>query len=63
MLYWALFYISQRFGDVLGTDLYDRFGDFKVCVIAITVVYALMIPILFLVPRRITDWKDGEAPA
>ena len=63
MLYWALFYISQRFGDVLGTDLYDRFGDFKVCVIAITVVYALMIPILFLVPRQITDWKDGEAPA
>ena len=62
MLYWALFYISQRFGDVLGTDLYDRFGDFNVCVIAITVVYALMVPILFLIPRRITDWKDGEAP-
>jgi hypothetical protein len=27
-------------GNVLGTNLYDHFGGFTVCVIAITVVYA-----------------------
>ena len=29
--------ISVRFGDVLGTTLYDRYGNFFVCVIAVTV--------------------------
>ena len=33
--------ISVRFGDVLGTALYDRYGNFFICVIAVTVVYAL----------------------
>jgi hypothetical protein len=29
--------IVARFGDVLGTNLYDYYGSFTVCVIAITV--------------------------
>jgi len=63
MLYWAMFYIALRFGDVLGSDLYDRFHNFNVCVIAITVVYALILPVLWLVPRRLTATADGEVAA
>jgi hypothetical protein len=58
----GLFYIASRFGDVLGTNLYDHFGGFTVCVIAITVVYALILPTLLTVPRRLTATADGEAP-
>lgn len=60
MLSAALFFISARFGDVLGTILYDRFGGFTVCVIAITVVYALILPTLLLVPKRLIASADGE---
>jgi hypothetical protein len=62
MLYWALFYVADRFGDVLGGALYERFHNFDACVVAITVVYALILPILWLVPRRLTATKDGEVP-
>jgi hypothetical protein len=60
MLASSLYFLVSRFGDVLGTRLYDRFGDFDVCVIAITVVYALMLPALLLVPRRLTASADGR---
>lgn len=60
MIYWALYWIAARFGDILGADLYDRFHDFNVCVIAITVVYAAILPALWLVPRRLTATPDGE---
>jgi len=60
----SLYWIAIRFGDVLGTRLYDHFGGFGVCVIAITVAYALMIPVLMLVPKRLIATADGEvAPA
>ena len=49
----ALLDRRQRFGDVLGTNLYDHFGGFTVCVIAITVVYALILPMLLLVPKNL----------
>jgi MFS-type transporter involved in bile tolerance (Atg22 family) len=61
MMYWSLDYVATRFGDVLGANLYDHFHDFTVCVIAITVVYALILPVLWLVPRRPTATADGEA--
>jgi len=63
MMFWALYYIAARFGDILGADLYDRFHNFNACVIAITVVYALILPTLLLVPRRLTATVDGEVPA
>jgi len=63
MLYWALFYIALRGGDVLGSELYDRFHNFNACVIAITVVYALILPVLWLVPRRLTSTADGQVAA
>jgi MFS family permease len=62
MMMWGLYYLVSRFGDVLGTNLYDHFHSFTVCVIAITTVYALILPVLLLVPRRLTATADGQAP-
>jgi hypothetical protein len=61
MLSNSLYFVVSRFGDVLGTHLYDRFGSFDVCVIAITVVYALILPALLLVPSRLIATADGQA--
>ncbi len=58
----SLFFIASRFGDVLGTNLYDHYGGFSVCVIAITVVYALILPTLLLVPHHLTATTDGQTP-
>jgi len=65
MMSTGLYYLVSRFGDVLGTNLYDHYGGvkgFQVCVIAITVVYASILPVLLLVPRRLTATADGQAP-
>ena len=58
----SLYFIVVRFGDVLGTNLYDRYGGFTVCVIAITIVYALILPALLLVPGRLIATADGQVP-
>ena len=58
----SLYFVVVRFGDVLGTHLYDRYGGFTVCVIAITTVYALILPALLLVPKYLTATADGQAP-
>jgi hypothetical protein len=60
MMSGSLFFIASRFGDVLGTNLYDHYGGFAVCVIAITVVYTLILPTLLLVPQRLTATTDGQ---
>ena len=62
MMSGSLFFIASRFGDVLGTNLYDYYGDFSACVIAITIVYALILPTLLLVPRRLVGSADGQTP-
>jgi hypothetical protein len=36
----GLYFVASRFGDVLGTILYEYYGGLAICVIAITVVYA-----------------------
>jgi Na+/melibiose symporter-like transporter len=59
MMSGGLYWIASRFGDVLGTNLYDYYGGFTVCVIAITVVYALILPVLLLVPERLIATPDG----
>ena len=70
----ALYYLVARGGDILGTNLYEGLridlpglqtrlpGGFGVCVAAITIVYALILPTLWLVPRRLTATPDGVAP-
>jgi hypothetical protein len=59
----ALQSIDSRFGDVLGAWLYQSAGGFASCAWAITGVYALILPVLLLVPRRLTATTDGQAPA
>jgi MFS family permease len=63
MLANCLYWIALRFGDVLGTHLYEAGGGgsngFGVCVIAIVVVYALILPTIFLVPKRLIDTPDA----
>ena len=54
--------IVHAVGNVLGTNLYERFGGFTACVIAITTVYALILPALRFVPKRLTATADGQAP-
>lgn len=54
--------IVARFGDVLGTNLYDYYGGFAVCVAAVTVVYALILPALLLVPKSLIATADGQLP-
>jgi len=58
----GLNWVASRFGDVLGTRLYDSYGGFTACVIAITIVYALILPVLLLVPKHLIATADGEAP-
>ena len=58
----ALEVAAARFGDVLGTRLYDHFGGFQTCVIAITAVYALILPTLLLVPRALVATPDSGTP-
>jgi MFS family permease len=58
----GLSFISARFGDVLGTFLYDYYGGFAACVAAVTAVYALILPALLLVPRPLIATSDAAAP-
>ena len=56
----GLYYIAVRFGDVLGTTLYSFHGGFPTCVIAITAVYALILPTLWLIPKNLVATPDGQ---
>ncbi|MEP6841739.1 MAG: MFS transporter [Bradyrhizobium sp.] len=60
MLASSLYFVVSRFGDLLGTHLYDHFGSFDVCVVAITIVYALMLPAILLVPKDLIETADGQ---
>ena len=54
------YFVALRFGDLWGTDLYEHRGGFVTTVIASTAVYALMLPVLLLVPRRLSRTTDGQ---
>ena len=60
MLAGSLSIVVIRAGDVLGTDIYDYYGGFTACVIAVTAAYALILPALFLVPKDLVATADGE---
>jgi MFS family permease len=62
MIVAALFPLSSRGGDVFGSWLYGlspTYG-FQYCVAAITVVYALILPLIPLLPKQLTATADGE---
>jgi MFS family permease len=59
MLFLSLFWISQRFGDLWGADLYEHHGGFNTALWATMAVYAAILPVLFLVPRHIKAGRDA----
>ncbi len=59
MMAWSLYALSVNGGNLLGTHLYER-GGFVLCVVATTIVYALILPTLALVPRRLIATADGD---
>ena len=55
--------LSYRGGDLLGSWIYTsspRYG-FVYCVIATTIVYALIVPVILLVPKELMNTTDGQA--
>jgi len=65
MLIVALMALAFRGSDLLGSWIYassPAYG-FQYCVIAMVSVYALILPIIALVPKRITATTDGQANA
>lgn len=62
MLAGGLYHVASRFGDLLGTVLYDYFGGFTVCVALITLVYLLILPLIALVPQHVIATADGQPP-
>lgn len=58
----GLYFVSSRFGDVLGTRIYDRFGGFGICVAMITTVYASILFVLPRIPQGLVTYADGETP-
>jgi nicotinamide riboside transporter PnuC len=60
MLANSLYFAVTRFGDLLGTHLYDAYGSFSVCVLSITIVYALILPAVLLVPKHLTATADEQ---
>jgi len=60
MLFYAFYYFSVRAGDLLGTWIYDKHGGFIPTVVVTIIVYALILPVILLVPKRLTATKDGE---
>jgi hypothetical protein len=57
----SIYFISTRFGDLLGTEIYDHWGGFNVAVWATIFIYALILPLILLVPKRLIATRDGEA--
>lgn len=60
MMAGSLYFLVTRFGDILGTSLYDRYGGFSACVVAITLVYAMILLVLWAVPQSLVSTSDGQ---
>jgi hypothetical protein len=54
--------LSQRGGDLLGSRIYNGSPahGFLYCVIATTIVYALILPSILLIPKDLIATADGE---
>ena len=63
MLVEGVFALSARGGDLLGSGIYNSsptYG-FLYCVIATTIVYALILPLILLVPKELIATADGQS--
>jgi len=57
MMAWSLYAVSVNFGNLWGTSLYEHYG-FATCIVVTTAVYALILPLVLLVPKSVTAVKD-----
>jgi hypothetical protein len=57
------FILSSRVGDLLGTRIYTAGGEngFLYSVVATTIVYALILPLIWWIPKQVIATADGEA--
>ena len=62
MLLWGvtIYFVAVRFGDLLGAEIYDHWGGFFVAVWVTIGIYALILPVILLVPKRLLATRDGE---
>ena len=61
MLVVTVYWVAVRFGDLWGTDLYEHRGGMVTAIIATTGIYCLILPVLWLAPKRLVDTSDGES--
>lgn len=61
MMAWSMYAFAVNVGNWWGTDLYDHHGGFIACVIATTIVYALILPLIPIIPKRLIATADGSA--
>lgn len=61
MMFGGMYYVSLRFGDLLGAWLFDQKGGYQTALYASMGVYALILPMLLLIPKRLKNTLDGEA--
>jgi MFS family permease len=59
MLFLTMYWISSRFGDLWGADLYEHHGGYNTTLWVTIAVYAAILPVLFLVPRHIKATVDA----
>lgn len=62
MLVDGAFVVAMRAGDLLGSKIYTSFParGFLYCVIMTTAMYALILPVILLVPKDLATTTDGE---
>jgi hypothetical protein len=62
MIVMSLYPFSSRVGDVFGAWLFglSPTHGFLYCVVAITITYALILPLIPLLPKHLIATADGE---
>ena len=63
LMFYAIYYVSVRFGDLFGTWIYDKHGGFIPTVVITIVVYAAILPIILLVPKALIATKEVAVSA
>ena len=59
----GMYMLSYRGGDIVGSEIYasSPTHGFLYCALATTAVYALILPVLLLIPKEVIATTDGEA--
>lgn len=59
----GMYMLSYRGGDIVGSEIYASSPTcgFLYCALATTAVYALILPVLLLIPKEVIATTDGEA--